>query len=196
MRLDLSWFRLLGFALLAGLAVWIIVAIALGSKRTAPRILEDTHAFEGNTQLPTAEIQKQLASARQRMEQRYSYSQSARYIGTAGDWLAFLLTALITLLAGFHGRMLAVTAPSAANIADLVKGESARFTRTVGLVAASAAICTALSAKAKDVSEGFYNDAVAIQTAAMTARKDLVQAPDASAAQDILDQLKQTVAKH
>jgi len=54
----------------------------------------------------------------------------------------------------------------------------------------------ALSAKAKDVSDGFYNDAVALQTAAMSARKDLLKAPDASSAQDILDQLRQAVAKH
>src|SRR5580692_11106969 len=123
------------------------------------------------------------------MDQRFNYSQWARYAGTGGDWMAFLLTGLITLLAGYHGRALAVAAPTVAAVADLVKGESVRFTRTVGLVAAGAAICTGLSAKAKDVSDGFYNDAVALQTAAMNARRDLAKAPDASAAQDILDQL-------
>ena len=77
-----------------------------------------------------------------------------------------------------------------------MKDHSARFTRAVGLVAAAAAISTALSAKAKDVSDGFYADASAIQTAAMNARKGLVKAPDASSVQDILDQLKQAIAKH
>ena len=67
---------------------------------------------------------------------------------------------------------------------------------TARLVAAGAAICTGLSAKAKDISDGLYNDAVALQTAAMNARKELVKASDASAAQDMLDQLRQTIAKH
>jgi hypothetical protein len=185
-----------GFALLAALAVWIMLSVAQGIARTQPRILEDTHAFDGNAQLPAADIQKQLSSARERMDQRFRYSEWARYAGTGGDWLAFLLTALITLLAGYRGRALAVATPTAQGVADLVKDQSARFTRTVGLVAAGAAICTGLSAKAKDISDGFYSDAVALQTAAMNARKDLAKASDASAAQDILDQLRQTIAKH
>src|SRR5436305_13414349 len=102
MKNRLALFRVLGFALLAALAVWIVLSAAHGGRRSAPKILEDTHAFEGNAQLPAAEIQKQLAGARERMDQRYAYSQWARYAGTGGDWLAFLLTALITLLAGYH----------------------------------------------------------------------------------------------
>jgi hypothetical protein len=185
-----------GFALLAVLAVWIVLSLVHGIARTQPRILNDEHAFDGNAQLPGADIQKQLASARQRMDDRFSYSEWARYAATGGDWLAFLLTAFITLLAGYHGRTLGLAAPTAQGVADLVKDQSARFTRTVGLVAAGAAILTGLSAKAKDVSDGFYNDAIALQTAAMNARKDLVKAPDASSAQDILDQLRLTIAKH
>jgi hypothetical protein len=182
--------------MLAALAVWIVWSLAHGVGRAEPRILEDTHAFEGNAQLPAADIQKQLASARERMDERFRYSEWARYAATGGDWLAFLLTALITLLAGYRGRALAVAAPNPQTIADLVKDQSVRFTRTVGLIAAGAAICTGLSANAKDISDGFYNDAVALQTAAMNARKDLVKAPDASSAQDILDQLRQAIAKH
>ncbi|MBN9662247.1 MAG: hypothetical protein J0H49_28880 [Acidobacteria bacterium] len=196
MQNRLAFLRLIGFALLAGLAIWIGASVMHGVGREAPRLLDDSHAFEGNAQLPAAEIQKQLTEARERMDARYQYSQWTRYAGMAGDWLAFLLTAVITLIAGYHGRVLAVGAPDPAKIADLVKDQSARFTRTVGLVAAAAAICTALSAKAKDVSDGFYNDASAIQAAAMNARRDLVKASDASSAQDILDQLKQNLAKH
>jgi hypothetical protein len=196
MQTRLVAFRIVGYALLLILVVWIVMSIAGTSSRQAPKILDDTHAFDSNAQLPSADIQKQLASARERMDQRYRYSEWARYVGTGGDWLAFLLTAFITLLAGYHGKALAVSAPTNDGVADLVKGQSARFTRSVGLIAAAAAICTGLSAKAKDVSDGFFNDAVALQTAAMTARKDLIKAPDASAAQDVLDQLRQTVAKH
>lgn len=196
MRTLSAFLRTIGFALVAFLSVWIVLSLARGVNRPAPKILEDTHAFDGNAQLPAAAIQKQLGSARERMDMRYRYSEWARYLATGGDWLAFLLTALITLLAGYHGRALAVAAPTAQRVADLVKDQSARFTRTVGLIAAGAAICTGLSAKAKSVSDGFFDDAAAIQTAAMNARKDLVKAPDASSAQDILDQLQQTIAKH
>ncbi len=187
---------IVGFALLATLVAWIVLSLGHGIARIEPKILEDAHAFDGNAQLPAADIQKQLGSARERMDERFRYSEWARYAATGGDWLAFLLTALITLLAGYHGRALAVAAPNPQAIAELVKNQSTRFTRTVGLVAAGAAICTGLAAKAKDVSDGFYNDAVALQTGAMNARKDLVKAPDASAAQDILDQLRQVIAKH
>ncbi len=196
MQNRLAPLRIVGFALLAALAIWIALSLAHGIARTAPKILDDAHAFDGSAQLPAADIQKQLGSARDRMDERFRYSQWARYAGTGGDWLAFLLTALITLLAGYRGVVQPAVAPTAAEVAELVKGESARFTRTVGLLAAGAAICTGLSAKAKDISDGFFNDAVALQTAAMNARKDLVKAPDASSAQDILDQLRQTIAKH
>jgi hypothetical protein len=196
MQNRLAFLKFVGLALLAGLAIWIGASVINGPGHEAPKLLDDSHAFEGNTQLPGAEIQKQLTAARERMTARYKYSQWARYAGMGTDWLAFLLTALSTLIAGYRGRSLAMAPANAANIADLVKDQSVRFTRTVGLVAAAAAICTALSAKAKDVSDGFYNDASAIQAAAMTARKDLIKGSDASAAQDILDQLGQTIAKH
>jgi hypothetical protein len=196
MQNRLAPLRIVGFALLLLLAAWIVLSLAHGIARTAPKILDDAHAFDGNAQLPASDIQKQLSSARERMDERFNYSQWPRYAGTGADWLAFLLTALIRLLAGYRGMARTVGTPTAAELAELVKGESARFTRTVGLLAAGAAICTGLSAKARDISDGFYNDAVALQTAATSARKDLLKAPDASSAQDILDQLRQAVAKH
>src|SRR5689334_9844695 len=134
MHNRLAFLRFVGFAFFAGLVIWIVAFLLSGPGRDAPKLLDDSHAFEGNTQLPLAVIQKQLSAARERMDDRYQYSQWARYTGTGGDWLAFLLTAVITLLAGYHGRSLAVANPNAANISELVKDQSARFTRTVGLV--------------------------------------------------------------
>jgi hypothetical protein len=191
-----AFLRILGFTLLAALLGWIVVWYTHGEARHTPLLLEEAHAFNGNAQLPEAEIRKQLSAARSQMDRRYNDSNWTKEMGTGGDWLAFLLTALITLIAGYHGRVLPASASGEAAVAELVKGRSERFTRTVGLIAAAAAICTALSAKAKDASDVNYKDAVAIQTAAMNARKALITAPDASSAQDILDQLHQAVEKH
>ena len=80
--------QILGFALFVGLLVWIILPMASGLGRAAPRILDDLHAFNGNTQLPATEIQKQLSSARERKDNSYSYSERARYAATGADWLA------------------------------------------------------------------------------------------------------------
>jgi hypothetical protein len=84
MQNRLAFLRLIGFVLLAGLVIWIGVSVMHGVSRESPKLLDDGHAFEGNTQLPVAEIQKQLTAARERMDARYQYSQWARYAGIGG----------------------------------------------------------------------------------------------------------------
>jgi hypothetical protein len=51
MQNRLAFLRFIGFALLAGLVIWIGVSVMYGVSREAPKLLEDGHAFEGNTQL-------------------------------------------------------------------------------------------------------------------------------------------------
>jgi len=187
--------RITGFVLVAGLVVWIGLWFTR-APHPAPRLLDDSHAFEGNVQLPADQIQQALTNARVRMDKRYAESEQVSTLAILGDWLAFLLTAVITLLAGFEGRITALTAPTSENLAEILRSAGRHFSRTVGLIAAGAAICTAASAKAKDLGDNLYNDAVAIQAAAMSARKDIARAPDATSAQDALDQLKQAVSKY
>jgi hypothetical protein len=99
-----------------------------------------------------------------------------------------LCTALITLIAGYFG----ITIPAAGAAPDvqaIARGKSARFAKTVGILAALAAILTAASSRVKTTSEQDYKRATEMQATITTVRKNVYDAKDAGSAQTALDVL-------
>ena len=94
-----------GVLLLIVLAGWIGLTLfgPFGERRVAPRVLPVGSAFEGNVQLPREEIDRQFTAAANRMNTKYERSETYRTWSEIIDWVSFLCTALITLLAGYFG---------------------------------------------------------------------------------------------
>jgi hypothetical protein len=91
------------------------------------------------------------------------------------------------LLAGYFG--ITIPAGAAPDVQAISRGRSARFARTVGILAALAAICTAASSRIKTNSEQDYKRATEMQATITTVRKNVYDAKDASSAQIALDAL-------
>jgi hypothetical protein len=185
--------KLLGGGLLALLIGWIVLSVAFWhTSRTHPRIVAGGAAFEGNLQLPKGAIDHTINAARDHMDRLYDWSERLRVSGEIVDWAGFLCTALITLFAGYFG----ITIPAAGGTPEvqaIVSGRSARFAKTVGLLAALAAICTAASSRIKVSSEQDYKRATEMQVTITTVRKNVYDAKDAASAQialDVLDTLR------
>ena len=181
--------KLLGGCLLAALTVWIVLSLSFWHQaRPHPRIVAGGVAFEGNLQLPKETIDQKINAARDRMDMRYDWSERLRLGGEVADWAGFLCTALITLIAGYFG----ITIPAAGappDVQAIVRGKSAGFAKTVGILAALAAVCTAASSRVKTTSEQDYKRATEMQATITTVRKNVYDAKDAASAQIALDVL-------
>src|SRR5262245_50081885 len=97
--------RYLGILLAVVLVVWVGVSLSSYDHwRDPPAVMAVGDAFEGTTQLPREEIERQWDQARERM---VAINERGRWFSVAGDvcsWLAFACTAAITLIAGYFGR--------------------------------------------------------------------------------------------
>jgi hypothetical protein len=161
--------------------------------RPAPLVLRVGSGFEGSAQLPKAEIDSLMADGEHKVAGRNTAGNRFSVLAAAGEWLAFALSSLITLVAGYHG--VNVTGDTAATTAELVKARSVRFTRIVGAIAAAAAVSTALTGRATVAADGYYKSADDLQRKLTSARKDILEAKTAADARDIIDRVKADLAR-
>ena len=177
-----------GVLLLIVLAGWIGLTLfgTFGERRVAPRVLPVGSAFEGNVQLPREEIDRQFTAAANRMNTKYERSETYRTWSEVIDWASFLCTALITLLAGYFGIQ-AQSGSSQPDVKAITAGRSAGFARTVGLLAALAAVSTGAGARVKTYSEESYKKATEMRDSLTGLRKNVLEAKDADSARAVLD---------
>jgi hypothetical protein len=162
--------------------------------RDTPQVLGVGSAFQGNAQLPKAEIDSVLTMGREKVADKNRTGNIFSLISLAAGWLSFLLTSLITLVAGYHGIAL-TTMAGGAEVAKLLKKRSANLAKTVGLLAATAAVCTALGGRASSDAERYYKQADEFQLKATQGRKEILDAPTANDALDVLDRLRKDFAR-
>jgi hypothetical protein len=176
-----------GVLLLIVLVAWIGLTVfgPFGERRAAPRVLPVGSAFEGNVQLPRKEIDRQFTAAASRMNTKYDSSETYRTWSEVIDWVSFLCTALITLLAGYFGIQAQSGSPP--DIKAIAAGRSAGFARTVGLLAALAAVSTGAGARIKTYSEESYKKATEMRDSLTGLRKNVLEAKDAESARAVLD---------
>jgi hypothetical protein len=189
-----SALRVLGGLLIAALVLWVGSALVTRSFwRATPQVLSVGSGFEGSLKLPQEEIDAGLNDGRSAVARK---NKTANWFATAAmvsSWVAFFLTSLITLVAGYQGVVSAD--PSGVDVPDLLKNRSAKFARRVGLLAAGAAVCTALNGRAAADAERSYKAADDLQRRVTQARKSILDAPTADEAQAVLDQLRQETAR-
>lgn len=187
-------FRVLGFLLLGTLVVWIALETP-GLTRTAPTALGLGSAFDSSTQIPKDRIDNTFQSANDRLAARNRSGNRLHTAGTIAGWLSFLCTSIITLVAGYQGVIVDTTKLDRTKLADLVKSHTTRFGRLVGLMAASAALCTALAARCNTDAEHAYRSADDLQKLMNTTRRTLLSATSVEDAQSALDDLRQAAQR-
>jgi hypothetical protein len=122
--------------------------------------------------------------ARARMLAINGHGQAFSIADSIASWLSFLCTATVTLILGYFGRR----TPADGASAD-VSGLPLGIARTIGLLAALAAVLTAAGALAKNQSREDYQHADLAQSDINTAISDLSSVKSEREAQDVLDKL-------
>lgn len=137
--MEMRGFRWLGWAMVAILIAGLAYTFASGPLwRPLPWSVDlSSSAFEGAS-LPKEEIDKVLVPARARVEAINNFGAWLKLVGELSGWFSFACTSAITLLLGYHGRQ-----PNAPGQPADTSGLSVRIVRTIGLLAALAAVLTA-----------------------------------------------------
>jgi hypothetical protein len=181
----MSAFRVVGVILVLGLIAWLIGAAVLPiGRHPTPELIGLGSAFEGNLQLPMDKIKAAFEEARQHMLEVNDWGTMLRLAGNLAGWLSFAATAAITLIVGFYGRSI----PASGRPVE-TEGLSARSVRTIGFLAALAAVLTAFGSLSVAKSQEYFKQADEIRDLVVHARAQVIDAPSADAAQAVLDDL-------
>jgi hypothetical protein len=164
--------------------------------RPAPPVLAVGDAFQGSPELPKERIDAALNDARARVALDNTTGNRFHLAARIMSWASFLLTAVIALVAGAFGPTPSPgAAPDAATL-KLIAATSKRWARTIGLLAAAAAVLTAASGRTDTEATQAYASADGIQREALIARKGVLDARDADEATTVLDDLSMKVTRH
>jgi hypothetical protein len=189
-----------GFVILRAAGLVLLVAVASYGAyllwthrfvRATPQVLGVGSGFEGNAQLPKEEIDAVIGAGRQKVAAKNTVGNRFALLGTLAEWLTFLLSSVITLLAGYQG--INSTDDTAKATIESLKARSTRFARIVGTTAAAAAVSTALAGRATTAADGYYKAADELQRKLTSARRQVLEAKSATDAAVILDQLKSDI---
>jgi hypothetical protein len=184
-------FKVLGILLVAALLGYIAIGIlAPLGQHPAPGVLGMGSAFTGNLQLKAETIKGVFDAARQTMFAVNGTGEHLRFAGDAAGWLSFAATACITLIVGFFGR-----APSVENTPANTEGLPARSIRTIGFLAAFAAVLTAAASMSIAKSQYYFKHADEIRDLIVHARQQVIDAKTPADAQAVLDDLRLQIAR-
>jgi hypothetical protein len=188
-----SLLRLIGYLLLAGLAIWIVTDLITfrSTGGSIPPLIGDNHQFVGNSELRAEVIAANFEKGRAQMVT--SFRRGNRFAAGArfADWAAFGITAAITLLAGYLGMPVPAAMdqnqPPAIPANDSKNKRVRRFATLVGSLAALASIATATSGKLASTSKDWSERGDKIRLAIANFEKEVKEADSAGAARRVLD---------
>ena len=180
----------IGIVMLVWLIGWIGYTLMSGSiMRDTPQRLDIGSAFEGIPQISPEDIRSVMSAAQDRVSEHNWYGNIYRGIAKGTAWLGFLFSSIITIVAG---RSEVFVEPDPHKQSDVLKELKARNSRwkVVGIIAAFAAVCTALSGRAETEAALRYKNADDLRQEVSTARKEIVATKNSEEAQAILDRLR------
>jgi hypothetical protein len=181
----MSGFKIAGFSLLVLFAVWIGISLTkYPLARPAPPTFQASSGFEGTTLLSSSETQPHLDHARARMLAINSHGQTFSVVDNIATWASFLATAAVTLILGFLGRRV-----TAAGEPAEVSGLPNTLARTIGVLAALAAVLTAGGAMARNQARDDYQKADSARDHINAAISDLAGSKTTQEARDAMDKL-------
>jgi hypothetical protein len=177
--------------LLIILAAWVITYLgAHGMEhRPVPTVPSPVRAVGPKPLLPEKRTAEVFQAARERVKSDNVTGNRFALVAQVSSWLSFLLTAAITLMAGYYGRTVqAGAAPEAA--VNALQAQSTRTVRLVGALAALAAIFTGLANRAEAEDSRRYKLGDDLLAAVQQARADIESATTEAAAQKALEELE------
>lgn len=179
--------RALGIALLAILLIWVITSLRAGEwSRPVLKVIDRAPAFSGELPIPQEQLTSEVQLAKAKMESEYKASNRWNQVGHLAEWIAFSISALIGLIAGYMGKSPAQAEKLTPQ--ELAAG-SIKLARVVGVLAALSAMGTGIASKAKTDSESSYNHAIQIQQKITSTIKKVHETKDPDEAQATLLEL-------
>jgi hypothetical protein len=153
--------------------------------RSPPPIPNIGLGLGGNIIIPQDELKQSFSYVEGRAFEFNHRGQNWTKGGTVATWLSFISTSVINLILGFFGR-----APAQNGAAPDTSGLSTNVTRTIGLLAAAAAVLTASGSLIKDQGLAYY--AASDKAVALIARSraDIEGAQGESEQRAVLTELK------
>jgi hypothetical protein len=199
------FFRVLGGALLLAFLAGLFLLMRPPVRLSVPAVLPIGSAFDDNPQIPVQEFKSKFETGVRLMEQHETSAVRYRKVERWVGWASFGLTALITLFAGFAGRVLPANA-TAAQAADAIAGAQGtgergarsvdRFVMAVGILAALASIGTGLSSKLSVDADRHAQAAQGLSAALSGARRDWYNGKTPEDALRVIEKLDAEVLKN
>ncbi len=185
-----SALKIIGMVLiLCGLA-WIASDIRqLVHWPASPQVLGFGPGFAGGAQLPAGAIQSAFDTASARMATAATAAKRFRIAADIAAWLAFFATAAVTITLGVFGKGHRGEALPEADHSNSIALPTAVI-RWIGGLAALASVLGASGNMTLTYSQRESTRAEALHKAIVNARRDVLDAPNATAAQAVLDELK------
>src|SRR5260370_13592848 len=124
-----------GLTLVGCAGLVLVYECWLGPKVQIPPIAEPPTA-KGTLPIPEDQIKGPLSDAKKEVERRFQLASSYRWWARAASWMAFVLTALMTVLVGFYGGGVPPSDNVPATLNHILKGPqtSKSLTRLLGAI--------------------------------------------------------------
>lgn len=168
---------------------WVIRdTVRLSHQPPAPEVLGFGPGFAGSAKLPLKVIQAKFSSAESRMQAAQTAAQRYTTARVICKWVALFATAGVTVVLGFFGHARAAdpaVLPSGTNSIPLTR----RSVRWIGGLAAIASVLTGLAGELTEQATQASSRADSLHRLLADSRQQVQDAPNARAAQGVLDEL-------
>jgi hypothetical protein len=187
-------FFVLGGLLGVCLGGWVVYSFAMHPLSVEIAESSGPEPRGGVPGMPDQEMQAAVAKATNAMKSNYQSSHLYRWRSRCADWVAFFLTATITVIVGATGRNLQAPTPPPSNLpvgavppdaADLGR----KWVRRIGVMAALASVMITVSSRVTGVSQERLERAEKLRGKITESRVAYAGATTPAEAQKIVDDL-------
>jgi uncharacterized YccA/Bax inhibitor family protein len=192
--LYINIMRVKGLLLTLGLLV-LLVFITVPAYRLINNlehigVIYRTEGFSGYpVKISAQEIDQVFDKAKRSMEHKASSYRNWEITSIVTTWLAFGLSAIITLMAGFHGTLREENPSSASSLMEKLN-QRGKTVRLIGLVAGLVTVLTAASVKSKQIGTEERQKAVDLRDLITASYKDIQNASSEADARAVLEKLR------
>ncbi len=166
------------------------VIIAIINKQEDVSLIYRTEGFSGfNLKISEKEVDSAFDNAKESMSRHAKGYKAWELVNTITTWLAFILSGIIALIAGYLGFVNQTPDQTASSLILALQAKT-RTSRIIGLIAATATLLAGLSVKAKESSQDEKTTAVEIRDTIIASYKDLQNAQSESDANIVLEKLR------
>jgi hypothetical protein len=199
--------RLVGTGALIILGMWMFAALRNPSPNGFPAVLPLGSAFDDNPQIPVEEFKTKFHAGEALIKKHQSLSERYDFGHSLVEWISFGLTAIITITAGFLGRLSPAdkdpVGTARALIAEAEKGNTPgkpgnakRSVALLGVLGALVSVCIGLSTKLNTETSVHRQAALDLTSTLASARRDWYSGKTKEDAARVIEKLDTELVKH